>query len=82
MNDTESKKLNAILSDHHELQALAERDVNVHAWFQMVYAGKCTVEEALIGLVVTVTKEKRRYFDMIVKLKAHSTEPSQIKKRG
>ncbi len=66
---TESEKLNRILAEHYELQVLAQNDVNVHSWFAMVYADKCTVEEALIGLVVTVTKEKSRFFNLIVKYK-------------
>lgn len=75
---SESDKLNQILAEHYELQALAHNDPNVHAWFAMVYAGRCTVEEALIGLVVVVAKEKRAYFKMIVDMKAKSTEPTPI----
>lgn len=80
MHDTETDKLNHLLAEHYELQVLFEQDVNVHSWFKMVYAGKCTVEEALVGIVVTTVKEKRRYYQMIVDYKRMDAQRSQIKK--
>jgi len=76
---SETDKLNKMLAEHYELQALFERDVNVHAWFSMVYAGKCTLEEAMIGLVIVAVKEKRAYFDKIVKMKQLTVERNQVK---
>ena len=70
----EVEKLNQLLAEHYELQVLFEKDVTVHSWFKMVYAEKCTVEEALVGIVVTAVKEKHNYYQMIVKLKLENSE--------
>lgn len=74
MSVSETDKLNQMLAEHYELQVLFEQDVTVHSWFQMVYHGKCTVEEALIGIVIVAVREKKAYYKKIVELKAFGSE--------
>lgn len=74
MQDTEQNKLNKIMAVHPELQALFEKDVLVRTWLNMVYAGKCTVEKALVGIAVTAVKEKHHYYQEVVKYKTLNVE--------
>lgn len=71
---SESDKLDALLGVHYELQALAETDVTVKTWFSMVRAGKCTVEQAMIGIITASVKEKRSFYAQITKLKFEKGE--------
>lgn len=81
MPDTsEVEKLNQMFAQHYELQVLFEKDVTVHSWFKMVYAEKCTVEEALIGIIVTAVKEKHNYYQIIVNMKIENAKKGGIQK--
>lgn len=74
MQDTAKNELNELMSKHHGLQVLFETDVNVHTWFQMVYAGKCTVEHALVGIILSTVKEKRQYYQIVKEMKMEGNQ--------
>lgn len=64
----EYEHLHKLLVEHEELKHWFQHDATVHSWLKMAEMGHCTVEDALIGIVVNVTKEKKGYFDEVVKL--------------
>jgi len=74
MHDSEINKLDKIMANNFELQVLYEKDIVVKSWLNMVRAGKCTVEKALMGISITAIKEKHYYYQELTKLKVEGKE--------
>lgn len=60
--------LRKVLSRNKDLYHAFMNDATVHAWFRMAELSSCTLEEAYIGIIVELAREKKKYFDEVVKL--------------
>jgi len=61
--------IDRIFSEHPMLHQLTKDNAEVYAWFKMAAQGACTVEEALVGIVVRLADTNQKQFDEIVKIK-------------
>jgi len=66
--DRERGKLQELLIEHWEVKKWFDNDATVHSWLKMVSIGHCTLEEAYIGILCHLAREKKHYFDKVVEL--------------
>lgn len=60
-------KIQQLFAEHDELRKAFENDASVYAWLKQCRLDRCTVEEALIGVIVYLAREKKQYFDEVVR---------------
>lgn len=78
LDDPNVRKLEELFSEHWELKKAFNNEATVYAWFKQYQYGRCTLEEAFIGIIVHLTKEKKAYFDQAAKLMETSTAPKKF----
>lgn len=60
--------IDRIFTEHPTLHQLTKDNAEVYAWFKQAARGACTVEEALVGIVVRLCDTNQKQFDEIIKL--------------
>lgn len=66
---TNYEQLEAAFIAHPQLREAFKNDATVFSWFQCLRQGMCTLEEAYIGIIIHLVKEKQIQFDEIIRLK-------------
>jgi hypothetical protein len=63
-----SGQLALVWAEHPALLEAFKNDATVYAWFQQELHGRCTLEEAYIGIIINLVAEKKKLFDEVVEL--------------
>lgn len=62
-------EISEFLAEHSEIRELCNNDFTVRAWFSMAQGGNIDLETTLLGIILGLAKEKKNYFDELVKAK-------------
>lgn len=66
-------------AEHPGLVEAFKNDATVYAWLQQQLHGRCTLEEAYVGIIVNLVAEKKKYFDEVIKLEMkHGKGPKNV----
>jgi hypothetical protein len=71
-------QISKLRSEHPAFKNLMDNDATVHAWFKMAAAGKCTVDEAMIGSMVWAVNERDKALGELVTLKMKDKTNEQV----
>ena len=74
----QNKELQDVFLDHPSLRDAFHNDATVYAWLQQFLHDRCTLQEALIGIAIHLTQEKKKMFDEVVKLSSTHISPKKF----
>lgn len=67
--DHNRAEMDRLFREHPTLYHMFKNNAEVYAWLKMASQGACTVEEALVGIIVRLAETNQKQFDEIVKIK-------------
>lgn len=79
INQQNSTALEIVFFEHPELQTLFKDEATVHAWLKQYLHDRCNQQEALIGIIVNLAREKKEYFNQVIE---YSTRFGDLPKKG